>query len=190
MVPQEALDLLNAGNRRFVSSHMIHGHQDAGRRAAVLQGQSPFAAILTCSDSRVPPEVIFDQGIGDIFVVRVAGNSFNETTAASMEYAAARLKAPLLVVLGHTSCGAINAALHDNGRAEGHIPVLTKAIKPSIFASANADNADAVARVHALKTAEKLCEASPVLLGLVKKKAIRIVPMLYDLKTGKVEVLA
>jgi carbonic anhydrase len=190
MTPQEALDLLKAGNQRFVTSAVKHDHQDAGRREAVLQGQKPFSAILSCSDSRVPPEIIFDQGIGDIFVVRVAGNIFNEVTAASMEYAAAHLNVRLLVVLGHTSCGAINAALHDNGMNEGLVPRLLNAIKPSVSAAGCKPDADAVARLHAQKTAEMLLSASRVLRNMVNKETLRIIPMLYDLKTGKVEVLS
>jgi len=111
LTPHETLELLKEGNRRFVAGEPVHPNADDARRNEVTKGQSPFAAILTCSDSRVPPEILFDSGIGDIFVIRVAGNVLDDTVTASILYAAMHLECPLIVVLGHGSCGAITTSL-------------------------------------------------------------------------------
>jgi len=182
-----ALTRLIEGNRRFASGAMNHPHQDTERRSAVEKGQQPFAAVICCSDSRVPAEILFDLGIGDLFVIRLAGNIVTDEVIASVEYAAAHLHVPLVVVLGHTGCGAIKAALADTGKPEGHIPSLVSVIKPSIAASVSRD-ADSVARVHAMSMADKLRKSMPLLKPLVDSRALVIASARYDLHTGIVEM--
>lgn len=126
---EEALQARREGNRRFATGQAIHPHQDAARREEVRPGQRPFAAILSCSDSRVPPEVIFDWGVGDLFVVRTAGHGVDDVALGSIEYAVEHLGVPLLVVLGHTRCGAVTAALHGD-EAPGHIAAVIRPSSP------------------------------------------------------------
>ncbi len=127
----QALKNLTDGNARFVSGTATHPHQDQKRLAETVSAQHPFAIVVGCSDSRVPPEVIFDQGIGDIFVVRTAGEVMDNATLGSIEYGVEHLGAPLVVVLGHDSCGAVKAAV-EGGEAEGQIAYLVEAIKPAV----------------------------------------------------------
>ena len=119
----DALARLLAGNHRYVSGTVAHPNQTAGRRRAVAGSQHPFATILGCADSRVPPEVVFDQGLGDLFVVRVAGNIADPAAVASIEYSAEHLGVGLIVVVGHSRCGAVDAAVK-GGEAPGHLSVL------------------------------------------------------------------
>jgi carbonic anhydrase len=121
---------LEEGNRRAASNHSTHPHASSARRGEVAQSQSPFAVIVSCSDSRVPPELLFDQGYGDLFVIRIAGNVVEDTALGSIEYAVEHLGAKLLVVLGHERCGAVKATV-DGGEAPGHIGSIVNAIKPA-----------------------------------------------------------
>ena len=127
----EALQRLLDGNERFVAETQSHPHQNSARRIELGNGQAPFAAVLACADSRVPPEVLFDQGLGDLFVVRVAGNIINDQLLGSLEYAAAHLHTPLIMVMGHTKCGAIGAVA-SGAELEGHIASLAPAIQPAV----------------------------------------------------------
>jgi len=184
---QESLNRLKSGNERFFRDHPLNPHQTYTRRQEVLEGQTPFAAILTCSDSRVSPEILFDQGIGDLFVVRNAGNIVDEMVIASLEYAVMHLNVPLVVVMGHQMCGAVTAALK-GGEAEGHIPDLINKIAPSIHrasgqagdALTNAIDANVAQGVEALRRCE------PILAGLYADKQIAILGAWYDLETGMV----
>lgn len=132
------------GNHRFVSGEPAHAHQDPEHRVELRAGQAPFAIILGCADSRVPPELVFDQGLGDLFTVRVAGNVVDEMVLASIEYAAAHLHTPLVIVLGHTGCGAVQAvheAVQSGEVSSGHLPALVEAIQPALVeAQAQAGN--------------------------------------------------
>ncbi len=119
MTTQQALQKLKDGNTRFVGGKLEHPGTGGARRKEVLNGQKPFAAILTCSDSRVPPEIIFDCGIGDIFVIRVAGNVLDDTVRGSLAYAALHLKCPMIVVLGHSLCGAVTASIQPDEALAG-----------------------------------------------------------------------
>jgi carbonic anhydrase len=188
MRAQEALNALFLGNKRFVEARMEHPRLDIPRRRELLSGQKPFAAILCCSDSRVPPEHLFDQGLGDLFVVRLAGNVVDILAAASLEYAAAHLHVPLIIVLGHSSCGAIKAAMTDTGAAPGHLPNLIDAIKPAITTSAPGEGADVIARASAKRTATLLTH-NPVLSELVMAGALRIVSAFYEMSSGMVTIL-
>ena len=131
--PEKALAALIEGNRRYQAQHVTHPHQNAARRAELAAGQHPIAAVLSCADSRVPPEIVFDQGLGDLFVVRVAGNITDDVVLGSLEYAVEHLGVPLVVVLGHYKCGAIQAAV-EGGTPHDHVASLVAALKPSVEA--------------------------------------------------------
>ena len=158
--PELALQQLLDGNKRFVDTSLTHPNQDSERRIALGDGQAPFAAVLACADSRVPPEVLFDQGLGDLFVVRVAGNILNDQLLGSLEYAAAHLDTPLIVVLGHTNCGAIGAVAQ-GAKLEGHIASLIPAIQPAVdkVRDQEGDLTDNAAREVARMTAIQLQES-------------------------------
>lgn len=191
LTPAEALQRLQEGNQRYVSGWRLHPRQGADRRAAVLPGQQPFAVVLTCSDSRVPPEIIFDQGLGDLFVIRVAGNVVDEIGLASVEYAVAHLHTPLVVVLGHTRCGAITAALA-GGPPEGHLPALMALLEPTVapLRGGTSEVVDQAARLNARRMAEQLSTAQPILAPRVRAGDLQIVAACYHLDNGEVELLA
>jgi carbonic anhydrase len=131
MNADNALEKLKAGNQRYVTGQLMHHHQTGGRMRAVAIGQHPFAIVLGCADSRVPPEIIFDQGLGDLFVIRVAGNIIDDAILGSIEYAAEELRTSLLLVLGHERCGAVAATIK-HGELLGHISTLVNAIQPAV----------------------------------------------------------
>ena len=126
-----ALQKLMEGNTRYVSARLAHPNQTPARRAEVSEGQHPFAVIVGCSDSRLPPEIIFDQGLGDLFVVRLAGHVLNDEALGSIEYAVEHLGTQLIMVLGHDRCGAVTAAVKE-GDASGHLGSIMKAIAPAV----------------------------------------------------------
>ena len=192
--PDVALKLLMAGNRRFVSGKMEHPHQSAQRRQQTAkEGQRPFAVILSCSDSRVPPEVIFDAGIGDIFSVRVAGNVADKAAVGSIEYAIDHLGATLIMVLGHSGCGAVSAAV-SNAEVGPNIASITDRIKPAVAkARAGHFTGDALLG-EAIKDnvgqgIQDILSASPDLSKRVKAGEVEIVGGVYDLDTGRVTKL-
>ena len=140
--PAEAISKLKEGNGRYTSGSLQHPGQTAERRTELAKTQHPFATIVSCSDSRVPPEIVFDQGLGDLFVVRVAGNVINDEGLGSVEYTVDHLGTRLILVLGHQSCGAVKAAretIAAKGKAPGHIQSLVTAIKPAVEATAKDD---------------------------------------------------
>jgi len=186
----EALTRLVEGNKRFVEMKLAHPDQDAGCRTNLSKGQQPFAVILGCSDSRVPPEVIFDQGLGNLFVVRVAGNVADELGIASIEYAVEHLGSRLIVVLGHERCGAVTAAVK-GGELPGHLPALMAALKPAVDKSKGCagDAVDGAILANVEVTAGQLRESKPILAELVEKGEIKIVGARYDLDTGVVELM-
>lgn len=189
---QEALERLQKGNKRFVEYKGLNGegsmkraHQDLNRRKELTGGQHPFAIILSCADSRVAPELAFDQGIGDIFVIRVAGNVANTSSIASIEYAVAHLGVKLIVVMGHESCGAVTAAIQggDNGYNLNH---LLAHITPAV-AAAQGEPVNTVVKTNANLTAEQLRERSVIIENAVQTGGVRIVPAYYNLNDGKVD---
>jgi carbonic anhydrase len=188
--PELALQQLLDGNKRFVDTSLTHPNQDSERRISLGDGQAPFAAVLACADSRVPPEVLFDQGLGDLFVVRVAGNILNDQLLGSLEYAAAHLDTPLIVVLGHTSCGAIGAVAQ-GAELEGHIASLIPAIQPAVdkVRDQEGDLTDNAAREVARMTAIQLQESQPIIADLVKEGKLKVVPAFYELESGEVSLL-
>ncbi len=184
----DALAKLAKGNAAFVATTLKHPDQTEARRTKVAAGQNPFAIILCCSDSRVPPEVIFDQGLGDLFVVRVAGNVADDLGIASVEYAAEHLGTHLVVVLGHSRCGAVTAAVKGDA-LPGHLLNLMEALEPAVAAT-KGHAGDPVANAvwsNVLQTAAQLRESKPILAELVEKGKLTVVGANYDLDTGAVE---
>ena len=191
--PDEAIDLLKQGNSRFVAGSASCGPLTA-RRMELTQGQSPFAIILSCSDSRVPVETVFDKVLGHIFGVRLAGNFADDNGLGSIEYAVAVLKSSLILVLGHTGCGAVDATVKyvDNGTTQpGHIQGLVAAIAPAVEsvkgAPGNALDNAIVANVKANVAA--IPARSTIVAGAVKNGQLRVVGAVYELHTGKVRFL-
>jgi carbonic anhydrase len=190
MPPDQALKRLLDGNQRFVDEQMQHPHQTAARRAENAESQSPFAVIVSCSDSRVGPEVVFDAGIGDLFVVRTAGQVVTDAELASIEYAADHLGTSLIVVLGHERCGAVAAAVA-GGDAPGHIGTLIAAIKPAVDETKEqpGDHAENAMRANIKHTVSQLTADSPILSDPIKSGKLVVLGARYDLDTGKVDIL-
>ena len=188
--PGAALKDLLDGNQRYVSGALKHPHQTNGRRTDLAKAQHPFAAVLSCADSRVPPELVFDQGLGDLFTVRVAGNVATDDIIASLEYAVAHLGPKLIVVLGHERCGAVDATLK-GGTPEGHLAALMDRIKPATDAakSHQGDQLDYAVSANVANVVKQLKNTGPILSDKIKNGSIRIVGARYDLDTGKVELV-
>ena len=184
MTPKESLKRLVKGNERFVSGQALHLLQDENRIQELAGGQSPFAIVLSCSDSRVVPEIAFDTGLGELFIIRVAGNVANISSIASIEYAVAHLGTTLIVVLAHQSCGAVTAAVAggDNGENLNH---LLSHIAPAIKASKD-NSVDAVSIVNAKLTAEDLINKSAIISKAVEENKVEIRSAFYQLADGKV----
>jgi len=196
--PEEALALLKEGNARFVAMKMEHPDQSALRRTeTATEGQKPFAVILSCADSRVPVEMVFDRGIGDIFVVRVAGNiAADSSVIGSLEYAAGHVHTPLLVVLSHTQCGAVGAAVSGEklagslGEIQEQLKPVAKEVMLEYPELKGAALTDEVAKQNAFQVERDLRSESETIQDLVSKGELKIVPAIYDVKTGKVRWLA
>ncbi|HEX9326414.1 MAG TPA: carbonic anhydrase [Reyranella sp.] len=192
--PDAALKLLVDGNARYVSNQMNERDFSAGR-AARVRGQAPFAAILGCADARVAPELAFDQAPGDLFVVRVAGNFMTPDGLASLEYGAAVLGTKVIMVLGHTNCGAINstvAALQKGNDLPGHIGDLVRAMKPGVepvLKQPGDDLAQRAVLANVRWNVQRLIEAKPILADMVTAKKLSVVGGVYDLATGKVTLV-
>jgi carbonic anhydrase len=184
--PDEALQRLLDGNARFVAGKPQAPHRDFARLREVEPKQAPFAAFLGCADSRVPIEIIFDQGFGDCFPVRVAGNIVSPEIIASLEFGCAVLGAQTLVVLGHSKCGAVKATL-DGGAVPGQISTLYQHIQPAVDAAHG--DLDAAIAINVRNQASLLRKSSPVLAGMIKSGTLRIVGAVYDLASGKVSLL-
>ena len=177
---QQALELLKEGNARFISGTLTLKDDYAELREKLNTGQHPFAVVLCCSDSRVAPEIIFDQKLGDLFVIRNAGNVVDEDVLGSIEYAVEHLGTPLVVVLGHSSCGAVTATCQ-GGDLPGHILDLARRIRPAISTGCCIDDN---ARRHAQRMAQLIEEDE-----IVHHVGAKVVAAFYDLQSGKVEWL-
>lgn len=189
--PAQGLAQLAAGNQRFQSGAPSHPDQDAKRRAALAGGQSPFAVIVSCSDSRVPPEVIFDQGLGDLFVVRVAGNTVTRAGLESIDYAVDHLGSNLIVVLGHDSCGAVKGAIAQcASKPAAELPEIFSNICPAVTQARKAGGDDLVSSAIDLNVAEqvRMLERSPLFKKRVDNGSLKIVGARYHLESGKVEI--
>lgn len=186
---QTALKELIAGNARFTSGQMTHPHAGADRRAELVKGQKPFAVILSCSDSRVPPEVLFDQGLGDLFVIRNAGNVVDPVSLGSLEYAVDHLHSQLVVVLGHDKCGAIGAAV-EGGEAHGAIGAImekiTRAVKTA--KASGLSGAELVEKTadENIKTTVADIKASHIVQHLIAEGKLSVIGAKYDLASGVV----
>jgi carbonic anhydrase len=194
ITPTDALARLLQGNERYAANKPANKDFSAGR-AARVGAQYPIAAILGCSDSRVSPELAFDQGPGDLFVVRVAGNFVNNDGLASLEYGVKFLGVPLIVVLGHTHCGAVTAsvrAIEAHTSLPGHLPDLVQAIAPAVELTRARGSSDVLmaATVENVRlNANRLRVAQPMIADYVKGGKVRVVGAMYDLATGKVKIV-
>jgi carbonic anhydrase len=188
--PDAALATLMAGNKRYKTSHLRHPHETAVWRHQLTTAQHPFATILTCSDSRVPPELVFDVGLGDLFVIRVAGNVASDDVVGSIEYAVEHLGTRLVLVMGHQSCGAIEASLN-GGEPNTHIDSVTKPIEPAV-ALARQEIGDLIANSvleNVRLVVAHLRESKPILAQRVENGSIRILGAVYSLESGDVQLV-
>lgn len=208
--PAEALSRLKEGNSHYASGKREHPHETAQeraqlatksyensgvikpdtaeRRAALAQSQHPFAIVLGCADSRVPPEIVFDQGLGDLFVVRVAGNVIDDHNLGSIEYAVDHLAVRLIVVLGHQRCGAVKAAketIAAKGEAPAHIQSLVTAIQPAVEATVK-DDLEVTIEANIKNVAQALRSSTPILKAKVDAGELKVVGAYYSLDTGAV----
>jgi carbonic anhydrase len=191
--PDAALDRLMKGNERYVAG-VAKRHDFRHEREVLVGGQNPYAGILSCADSRITPEYAFDAGRGDLFVCRVAGNLANDDVIASFEYAVSVLNAPLILVLGHQACGAVDAAIkaiESNTTLPGHLPSLVEALMPAVKLAVDkpGDSLDNAIRQNVLLTVAGLKSATPILNKAVEEKRLRVVGAVYDLATGQVALV-
>lgn len=195
-----ALQELIEGNRRFVEGTGVAGALDAQERRNLVEGQSPIAVILGCSDSRVPVEFVFDQGPGRVFVVRVAGNIVDPTLTGSVEFGVEQLGASVVIVLGHASCGAVTAALETLGQSSdsmshgmqtliGRIRPAIRQVDPEVISAGGPAAIDAAVRANVAESVDQLCRTSEALGGRVKSGELQIHGAVYSLETGLVELL-
>ena len=193
LTPTASLERLLKGNARYVDGVSLR-HDFKHERQALAGGQNPYAAVLSCADSRIAPEYAFDSGRGDLFVCRVAGNFANNETVASLEYAVAELGTPLILVLGHDACGAVSAtikSLKDDTTLPGHLPSLVTAIGPAVKAVSQ-QTGDALAnaiRQNVVDNVAKLSSATPILSAAVEQGKLNVVGGIYRLKDGRVEMV-
>jgi len=181
----EALDRLQAGNTRFIKDKLEHKNQDSARREQLTKGQHPFAIILGCADSRVVPELAFDVGLGDLFVVSVAGNVANTSSIASIEYAVANLGVNLVMVMGHESCGAVTAAI-DGIDAGPNLNQLISLIEPAVKQSSD-KSINEVVKENVRLNAKSMVDNSDIISTAIKENNLKIVTAYYNLKSGVVD---
>jgi carbonic anhydrase len=194
VTPQEALRLLMEGNERFVEGRP-HAQTTMERRAGFAAGQSPMAAVLCCADSRVAPEILFDQPLGEIFSVRVAGNFLHDDGLASLEYAVLKLGTPLIFVLGHTDCGAVKAAmgtLQENLPLPGRLPALVGSLMPAVHAALQqhpANALDACIHTNVAFEVRDIAQAQPVIAPMAAAGRVLVVGGVARVETGVVELM-
>src|SRR5450432_1864913 len=191
--PDASLNLLMEGNERYVEGDSRR-HDFKREREALVGGQNPYAGILSCADSRIAPEYAFDSGRGDLFVCRVAGNFANTDSIASLEYGVAVLGAPLILVLGHDSCGAIDAtikSLKDNTTLPGQMPSLVEGIAPAVKAVSQpgGDTLGKAIRQNVIDNVAKLSSATPILSAAVEQHKLKVVGGVYGLRDGRVDMV-
>ncbi len=189
--PYYAIQKLKGGNKRFEQARSIHPRQDPALIKRLSDGQTPFATILGCSDSRVSAEILFDQGFGDLFVGRTAGQVMAEASYATIEYAYLQLGTKLVVVLGHSSCGAVSAAMKRPENPPGHVVTLINAIKPAAQQAKNTpgDMLENAVKINVLNQVNELRQLESVLSRAYEKGDLLIVGAVYNLASGKVEFL-
>ncbi|MFJ9770351.1 carbonic anhydrase [Kitasatospora sp. NPDC101157] len=192
--PQEAFETLLAGNQRFITGTVEHPNQDAARRSEIAPAQAPFAVLFGCSDSRLAAEIIFDRGLGDLFVVRNAGHVVGPESLGSIEYGISVLGCPLVVVLGHDACGAVaaaKAAVSDGTRVRGYVRDVVERVTPSVLAARAAgrvEDADFIAE-HVRHTVDLLMERSRALAHAVEAGRAAVVGLSYQLADGAVHLV-
>ncbi len=188
MKRQQVIERLKAGNARFVEDKLDGKLKDKDRRLSLVNGQKPYAVILSCADSRVIPEVAFDTGLGELFVIRVAGNVANTSTIASIEYAVSSLKTEVIIVLGHQSCGAITAAMKggDYGYNLNH---LLAHITPAINEAGDGASVDKVVKLNADKTVRALLKRSEIINDAFSTGNLDVIPAFYNLDSGKIDIV-
>lgn len=188
MKSQDVLSRLKEGNERFIADKLDGKLQDSSRRGSLTGGQEPYAIILSCADSRVVPELCFDTGLGELFVVRVAGNVANTSSIGSIEYAVAHIGCPLLVVMGHESCGAVTAAIGggDNGYNINH---LLAHVTPAMTAAGDGAEVNDVVKKNAELTVDELSARSKIIADAIANGKLEVVPAYYELGSGRVEFL-
>jgi carbonic anhydrase len=187
----EAISRLKDGNARYTNGNQQHPRQSTKERAELTKSQHPFAIVVGCADSRVPPEIVFDQGLGDLFVLRVAGNVINDHSLGSIEYAVDHLAVRLIVVLGHQSCGAVKAAketIAAKGEAPAHIQSLVTAIRPAVEATVHGD-LETTVKANVKDVVQALRSSTPVLKPKVDSSELRVLGAYYSLDTGAVSFL-
>ena len=186
----QVLQKLIEGNKRFSLSRQSHPNQSRERRQELVKGQKPFAVIVGCSDSRIPPEIIFDQGLGDLFVIRVAGNIVDDVALGSIEYAVDHLGTQLIVVLGHSKCGAVTATVQ-GGAVHGHVESIVEAIKPAIDVAKDLPGnlTDNTIKANARLVASQIQSSQPILSELARLDKIAVVSAYYDIENGEVHIL-
>jgi carbonic anhydrase len=190
MESEKTLRKLKEGNKRFVNGQMEHPRQTAARREDTKKGQEPFAVVLTCSDSRTAPEIIFDQGLGDLFVIRTAGNIADDVAIGSMELAIAEFGVPMIMVLGHQNCGAIKMAL-EGSEAEGFAGSIMERIRTAIEVAKELPGnlQDNAAKVNVLNVVNNLKNSSTILQSHINKGKVQIIGAYYWFDDGRVEIL-
>jgi carbonic anhydrase len=191
--PDAALARLMKGNERYVEG-VARRHDFRHEREALTKGQNPYAGVLSCADSRIAPEYAFDAGRGDLFVCRVAGNLVNDDVVASLEYAVSVLNTPLIMVLGHQACGAVDAAIKsikDGTTLPGHLPSLVTALAPAVKAALDqpGDTLDNAIRQNVVLTVAGIKAATPILSKAVEDNKLRVVGAVYDLSDGRVTLV-
>lgn len=191
--PDEALELLNEGNEAFLAGQLPRPDLSADRRLELAKGQAPFVAYVTCSDSRVPPELLFGRGLGELFIIRNAGNTLDTVAMGSVEYAVAELRVPLVVVMGHESCGAVKAAMSvvtENARFPGAIGQMIEPIIPAVLEARDVegDPIEAAVRQNVRRQVRHLREGSdPLMLEPQAAGTLKVVGAYYDFDEGRVE---
>lgn len=185
--PEKALERLVQGNQRFISDKLKHPNRTGMRREAIKTTQKPFAIILGCSDSRVSPEIIFDQGLGDLFIIRVAGNVIDAVGIDSIEYAANHLGSSIVLVLGHEKCGAVSAVVSNQA---SDIPTIARLIEPAVEKTRNLQGNHLVnAITENIHRVVAQIQQTPVIAKLIEQKKLKIMGGYYHLETGKVDLL-
>jgi carbonic anhydrase len=190
ITPDQALEKLMVGNRRYVAGRALHPRQSQAQRDLLLESQHPFAAILSCSDSRVPSELIFDQGLGDLFIVRTAGHVTGDLVIGTLEFAVHVLHVPLIMVMGHTQCGAVAATIAGQS-LPGRIGSIASDLQPAVDLARSEPGDQLLNAIHTNSryTADKLIRESAILGDAIEKGALKIVPAYFDLKTSSVHLL-
>ena len=186
MTIEEVLARLSDGNKRFATNQLNGDLQGSSRRKLIIDGQKPFATILGCADSRIVPELIFDTGLGELFVVRVAGNVANKSSVASIEFAVAHLNTKVIIVLGHQNCGAVTAALKGGNNGE-NLNHLLSYLTPAIEASSKMATVNDVAKMNTKLTANELIAKSDIIKKAVDNGNVTVVPAYYDMDSGRVD---